>query len=100
LCSVFVLLQKVDLITAQIILLIIIFSFYMLGQVSGMFYSLMNLIPVLLFQILEYDNNYEIGIKPMIIGQSTLIIAGCANFILIIFMHSHFYTAFVRSMRQ
>jgi len=100
LSSVFILLQKVDLITAQIILLIIIFSFYMLGQVSGMFYSLVNLIPVLLFQILEYDNNYEIGVKPMIIGQTTLIIAGCANFILIIFMHSHFYTAFIRSMRQ
>lgn len=100
LCNVFVTLQTVDIITAQIVLLIIIFSFYMLGQVSGMFYSLINLIPVLLFLILEYDNTYVIGIKPMVLDQSTIIIAVCANFILIIFMHSHFYTAFIKSMVQ
>ncbi len=100
LCNVFITLQTVDIITAQIILLIIIFSFYMLGQESGMFYSLMNLIPVLLFLILEYNNNYIIGIKPLVIDQSTIIIAVCANFILIIFMHSHFYTAFIKSMKQ
>ncbi|HTI57898.1 ATP-binding protein [Mucilaginibacter sp.] len=100
LTNVFITLQTVDIITAQIVLLIIIFSFYMLGQVSGMFYSLMNLIPVLLFLILEYDNNYVIGIKPMTIDESTIIIAVCANFILIIFMHSHFYTAFIKSMKQ
>ncbi len=100
LCSVFITIQKVDIITAQIMLLIIIFSFYMLGQVSGMFYSLVNLIPVLLFQLLEYDNNYVIGIKPLVLDQSTIIIAGCANFILIIFMNGHFYTAFIRSIRQ
>ncbi|HZX57568.1 MAG TPA: ATP-binding protein [Mucilaginibacter sp.] len=100
LCDVFFLLQTVDIITAQIILLIIIFSFYMLGQESGMFYSLMNLIPVLLFLILEYNNNYVISLKPLVIDQSTIIIAVCANFILIIFMHSHFYTAFVKSMKQ
>ncbi|HJP62173.1 MAG TPA: ATP-binding protein [Mucilaginibacter sp.] len=100
LTNVFITLQTVDIITAQIVLLIIIFSFYMLGQVSGMFYSLMNLIPVLLFLILEYDNNYLIGIKPMVIDESTIIIAVCANFILIIFMHSHFYRAFIKSMKQ
>jgi signal transduction histidine kinase/CheY-like chemotaxis protein len=100
LCDVFFLLQTVDIITAQIILLIIIFSFYMLGQESGMFYSLMNLIPVLLFLILEYNNNYVIGLKPLVFDQSTVIIAVCANFILIIFMHSHFYTAFIKSMKQ
>ncbi|MGZ4000802.1 MAG: ATP-binding protein, partial [Mucilaginibacter sp.] len=100
LCNVFITLQTVDIITAQIVLLIIIFSFYMLGQVSGMFYSLINLIPVLLFLILEYDNTYVIGIKPMVLDQSTIIIAVCANFILIIFMHSHFYTAFIKSMVQ
>jgi len=100
LCNVFITLQTVDIITAQIVLLIIIFSFYMLGQVSGMFYSLVNLIPVLLFLILEYDNTYVIGIKPMVLDQSTIIIAVCANFILIIFMHSHFYTAFIKSMVQ
>ena len=100
LSNVFITLQTVDIITAQVVLLIIIFSFYMLGQVSGMFYSLMNLIPVLIFLVLEYDSSYVIAIKPMVLDESTIIIAVCANFILIIFMHSHFYTAFIKSMVQ
>ncbi|MBS1532322.1 MAG: response regulator [Bacteroidetes bacterium] len=100
LSNVFITLQTVDIITAQVVLLIIIFSFYMLGQVSGMFYSLMNLIPVLMFLVLEYDSSYVISIKPLVLDQSTVIIAVCANFILIIFMHSHFYTAFIKSMVQ
>lgn len=100
LSDVFITLQTVDIITAQIVLLIIIFSFYMLGQVCGLFYSLVNLIPVLLFLVLEYDNNYFIGIKPKTIDESTIIIIVCANFILIIFMLNHFYAAFERSIRQ
>ncbi|HVV55995.1 MAG TPA: ATP-binding protein [Mucilaginibacter sp.] len=100
LCNVFVILQNVDIVTAQIVLLIIIFSFYMLGQTCGLFYSLVNLIPILLFMVLEYDNNYFIGIKPRVIDNSTVIIAICANFALIIFMLNHFYVAFIRTIKQ
>lgn len=100
LCSVFIILQNVDILTAQIIFLIIIFSFYMLGQTCGLFYSLINLIPVLLFLVLEYDNNYIIGLKPKVIDQSTMIIAIFTNFILIIFILNHFYSAFIKSIQQ
>src|SRR6202000_436852 len=43
LSNVFITLQNVNIITAQIIFLIVIFSFYMLGQTCGFFYSLVNL---------------------------------------------------------
>lgn len=100
LSSVFVALQNVNIVTAQIIFLIIVFSFYMLGQTCGLFYSLVNLIPVLIFLVMMYDSSYFIGIKPKIVDESTLIITIFANFILIIFIHSHFYTAFIKSIRQ
>ncbi|HTD99921.1 MAG TPA: ATP-binding protein [Mucilaginibacter sp.] len=100
LSSVFVALQSVNIVTAQIIFLIIVFSFYMLGQTCGLFYSLVNLIPVLIFLVMMYDSNYFIGVKPKIVDESTLIITIFANFILIIFIHSHFYTAFIKSIRQ
>ncbi|MBS1524829.1 MAG: response regulator [Bacteroidetes bacterium] len=99
LSNVFITLQNVNIVTAQIILLIIVFSFYMLGQTCGLFYSLVNLIPVLLFLVLEYDNDYVIGIKPKVIDESTIIIAICANFALIILMHNYFYAAFVKSIK-
>jgi len=100
LSSVFITLQNVNIVTAQVIFLIIVFSFYMLGQTCGLFYSLVNLIPVLLFLVLEYNNSYDIGLKPKVVDESTVIIAECASFILIIFIHSHFYSAFIRSIKE
>lgn len=100
LLSVFIILQDVNVITIQIIILIIVFSFYMLGQNWGMFYSLLNLLPVLLFMVMKYDHNYLISFKPEQPDEATDIIAVCVNFILIIFINSHFYTAFLSNIKQ
>jgi two-component system, sensor histidine kinase len=100
LTSVFIMLQSVNIVTAQITLLIIVFSFYMLGQTCGLFYSLVNLIPILIFLVLEYDNTYFISLKPKVVDGSTMIIAIFANFIFIIFIQNHFYRAFIKSIKQ
>ncbi|RYU90047.1 response regulator [Mucilaginibacter terrigena] len=101
LATVFIILQDVNIITIQIIILVIVFSFYMLGQNWGMFFSLLNLLPVLIFMVMQYDHNYYIDFfKPEKADQSTTIIAIFANFILIIFIHSHFYTAFLKNIKQ
>src|ERR1700712_2623916 len=100
LSNVFIALQSVDIITAQITFLIIVFSFYMLGQTCGLLYSLVNLIPILIFLVLEYDNDYFIALKPKEVDQSTMIITIFANFILIMFIQNHFYTAFIENIKQ
>ncbi|MGY4539205.1 signal transduction histidine kinase/ActR/RegA family two-component response regulator [Mucilaginibacter sp. UYNi724] len=100
LATVFVILQDVNIITVQIIILVIVFSFYMQGQNWGMFYSLLNLLPVLIFMVMKYDHKYFIDFKPETADDSTTIIAVFANFILIIFIHSHFYTAFLKNIQQ
>ncbi|MFD0792534.1 ATP-binding protein [Mucilaginibacter litoreus] len=99
LAGVFVILQDVNIITIQLIILVIVFSFYMLGQNWGMFYSLLNLLPVLIFMVMRYDHNYFIDFKPERTDDSTTIIAIFANFILIIFLHSHFYSAFLKNIK-
>jgi len=98
--NVFIALQKVDIITIQVILLVILFSFYMLGQGWGLFYSLANLIPVLVFLLISYNDSYDIGLHPETVDQSTIIISIFANFILIIYIHSHFYGAFLNNIRE
>ncbi len=100
LLTAFVILQDVNIITVQTIILIIVFSFYMLGQNWGMFFSLLNLLPVLIFMVMKFDHNYIIDFKPETADGSTTIIAVFANFILIIFIHSHFYTAFLKNIKQ
>ncbi|HEY8780791.1 MAG TPA: ATP-binding protein [Mucilaginibacter sp.] len=98
--NVFIVMQKVDIITIQVILLVILFSFYMFGQTWGLFYSLINLIPVLVFLVLEYNENYFIPLRPETVDQSTIIISLFANFMLIIFIHSQLYNAFFNNIKQ
>jgi signal transduction histidine kinase/ActR/RegA family two-component response regulator len=98
--NVFIALQKVDIITIQVILLVILFSFYMLGQSWGLFYSLLNIIPVLVFLVLEFNGSYFIALRPESVDQSTIIISIFANFIIIIYIHSHFYNAFFNNIKQ
>lgn len=97
---VYVTVQNVNIITVQVIILIIVFSYYMLGQTSGLIYSLLNTVPILIFIILEFTQGYVIGLKPNKIDQSTIIITLFANFILLIFIHSHFYNAFLKNIKQ
>jgi len=96
--DVFFILQNVNIVTIQMVILVIIFSFYMLGQTYGLFYSILNLLPVLLFLVIQYDGAYFILMKPEQLDQSTIIIAIFANFILLIFIHSHFYSAFYKNI--
>ncbi|MEP6612342.1 MAG: response regulator [Mucilaginibacter sp.] len=100
LTNVFITIQKVDIITIQVILLVVLFSYYMLGQRAGLGYSLINIIPVLTFYVLNYNQSYFIPLRPEEIDQSTIIISMFANFIIIIYIHSHFYSAFVKNIKQ
>lgn len=98
--DVYISLQDVNVVTIQTIILVIVFSFYMLGQSWGLFYSLANLIPVLAFLVLQYETNYIIDFKPERLDQSTLIITLTTNFVLIVLLHRHFYNAFITNIRQ
>ncbi|WP_342647676.1 ATP-binding protein [Mucilaginibacter sp. CSA2-8R] len=92
--------QKVDVITIQVVLIIIVFSFYMLGQKWGMIYSAVNLLPVLFFMFYAYTNVYNIGITAEHLDQSTIIVSVISNFIVMVFIHNHFYTAFQNNLLE
>lgn len=97
---VYISLQNVNIVTVQVVIIVIVFSYYMLGQKWGLIYSLLNTIPILIFLFIEYRGNYEFHIKPNKIDQATMMISLFANFILLIFIHSHFYNAFIKNFRQ
>ena len=98
--TIFIALQKVDIITVQVLLLIVLFSYYMLGQGWGLFYSLLNLVPVMVFLVISYNSGYFIALRPETIDQSTTVIGVFTNFILIIYVHSHFYGAFLNNIEE
>src|ERR1700743_2892419 len=98
--DVYVSLQNVDAITMEIVIMIVLFSFYMLGQKMGLLYSALNVVPVVVFMVLQFSNLYALNQKPEKVEQSTIILCILSSFILIIFIHSQFYTAFLKSIRQ
>ena len=97
---VYVSLQSINVVTLQVVIVVIVFSYYMLGQTWGLVYSLLNTVPILIFLLIEYRGSYVIGIKPDKIDQATIIISLFASFILLIFIHSHFYTSFLKNIKQ
>lgn len=100
LTDVYVVVQNVNLVTVQLIIIVVLLSFYMLGQSFGMFYSLVNLIPVVAFMVLQYHSSYIISFKPDKTDGAVGIITVLTNFVLIMFIHSHFYSAFLKSIKQ
>ena len=97
--DVFIIFQNVNIVAIQTVVLIIIFSFYMVGRRFGLLYSLINLIPVVGVMLVQYNTGYYFAyLKPEHIDQSTVIIASFANFGLLLYIHSHFYNAFYRNI--
>ncbi|WP_214071653.1 ATP-binding protein [Mucilaginibacter sp. dw_454] len=98
--DIFVAIQNVDVVTAEVIILIMLFSFYMLGQKPGLIYSLLNIVPALALMLLQYSNNYVIPLKPEKVDQNTSIVAMFACFVLIAIIISHFYNAFIKTFTE
>ncbi len=98
--DIFIAIQNVDVVTIEVIIAILLFSFYMLGRKAGMLYSLLNMVPVLTMILLQYSNNYVMPFKPEKVNDTTAIAAMFACFTLIVFIHTHFHNAFVRSITE
>jgi signal transduction histidine kinase/ActR/RegA family two-component response regulator len=98
--DIFIAIQNVDVVTVEVIIAILLFSFYMLGKKAGMVYSLLNVIPVLTLMLLQYGNHYVMSFKPEKVSDSTTITAMFACFALIVFIHTHFHSAFVKTINQ
>jgi signal transduction histidine kinase/CheY-like chemotaxis protein len=98
--SVYFLFQNVNIIVIQLILLIILFGYYMLGVRWGTIYSLLNLLPILVFLVYADANHTLTTLKPETVDGYTTIVCVFFNFILIMFIQGHFYGAFLKNIKQ
>jgi CheY-like chemotaxis protein len=92
--------QSIDILNIQLILLAIFFSFYMMGNEWGLFYSLLNLVPTLVFVILEYNNNYFNALRSGKVDLYELIISLFVDVVLIVIIQTaHHKTYFLNVMK-
>lgn len=97
LVDVLVVLQRFNYVSIGAIIIVVLFSFYMLGQKWGAFYSLLNVIPIMAFIILQHNGLYEINIVPEKTTRLTFIISMIASFGIGVYINSHFYSVLAKS---
>jgi len=98
--DIFVAIRNISIVTVEAVIMVMLFGFYMLGKKYGTIYTLLNVVPVSILLILKHTNSFLITFKPESVDQSTNLIAMVASFVLIVFMHSYFYTAFIRTIKE
>jgi signal transduction histidine kinase/CheY-like chemotaxis protein len=87
----------INLVTLQLSLIIISSSFYILGKNWGIFYSLINVIPIALHMINTRLQNGTVSLTPMQISNTSFLLAFIVNFFILIMMHYEFFKSFYQS---
>jgi len=100
LINIYVARQGVDAISVGVIVLIMLFSFNMLGPKMGYLYSALTIVPSLLLLLLQNGNSFLITLKPEKVDEATFIISLTACLVMVLFVYSHFYASFIRALRQ
>ncbi|HWZ14250.1 MAG TPA: response regulator [Mucilaginibacter sp.] len=92
--------QSIDILNIQLILLAILFSFYMMGNEWGLFYSLLNLVPTLVFIILEYNNNYFNALRSGKVDLYELIISLIVDTVLIVIIQTAYHKSYFLNLMK
>jgi CheY-like chemotaxis protein len=92
--------QSIDILNIQLILLAILFSFYLMGNEWGLFYSALNLVPTLIFIILEYNNNYFNALRSGKVDLRELIISLIVDTILIIIIQTIYHKSYFLNLMK
>ena len=85
--NIFIFIHGINIITLQHAILVIILGFYVLGTSWGIFYSVINLIPIILFIILNGQDNIQRLVSPQQVGNTVFYLILCYNFLLIVFFY-------------
>ncbi|MBW4888992.1 response regulator [Mucilaginibacter sp. HMF5004] len=92
--------QGVTLVTVQYTLLIITGGYYILGARWGLIYSLANLFPVIVLVITEYLFDYHFPTQQITTKPYAFVFVLVFNFVLLVFIHYHFFRAFRKTNKQ
>ncbi|GAC1302527.1 MAG: hypothetical protein NVSMB24_07250 [Mucilaginibacter sp.] len=92
--------QSIDILNIQLILLAILFSFYMMGNEWGLFYSALNLVPTLIFVVLEYNNNYFNALRSGKVDLYQLIISLFVDTILIVVIQTAYHKSYFQNLMK
>lgn len=92
--NIFVIIQAINIVTIQYILLAITCSFYFLSGRAGIAYSILVLIPVILYFIVKGTDDIQVYISAQQASNPVFVTVMLFNFFIMIFINYHFLRAF------
>ncbi|MGV3507986.1 MAG: ATP-binding protein [Sphingobacteriaceae bacterium] len=92
--------QGINIPTLQFVFLIVVYSFYVHGLRWGIFYSFINIVPIIAYTVMDGRTFFSIAVPPQAISQPAFVFVITYNFLIIIFLHFHFFKAFNRNTIQ
>ncbi len=92
--------HNVNLITMQFVFMIVLSSFYIMGSVLGITYSIAGILPVMLFLFMHSNANISLTSFPQEFASPGFEIITVLNFITIILAHYLFYEAYTANIKE
>lgn len=92
--------QSVNAATAELVILAVSSSYYILGSKWGTFYSLINMAPVLGYVILNDYFKTSLSTQRLNINHHGYMLGLVSNFLLLLYIHYAFFRAFQKSQLQ
>jgi signal transduction histidine kinase/ActR/RegA family two-component response regulator len=89
--------RNINVETLQFIWFASALSFFMHGLKWGWFYSIINVIPVLIYTAIDDKTYFYIGNGPYEVTQATYLFITAYNFLWVIYMHYYFFKTFNRN---
>src|SRR5690606_4693211 len=86
--------------TIQFVFLTVVFSFYLHGVRWGLIYSISATLPVVLHTVFSEKTFYVFTNAPQAINKPAYVFVIVYNFLLILFLHYHFFRAFIHNIRE
>lgn len=94
----FVFAQSINIILLQFVFMLILSSFYLLNRSFGIFYSVMGIMPVIIYMII--GNRLQLNIRPDEIASPAYEILVVLNFITIVIIHYLFHQAINNNIKE
>lgn len=100
LSNLFLLRNGINIVTVQYVMMIVTGGYYILGGGWGLFYSLLNTLPLVLLFTLQQFYNVELPFANQSINIYSYNFSIIVNFLLLIFIHYFFFRAFKNTSQK
>ncbi len=98
--SIFISAQQINVVILQFAFMGMLSSFYLLDRYMGLLYSLLNILPIVIFMALPDSGQLSLGVEAELLASPGVQIVILLNFITVIIAHYLYHQAFSENVKE